>query len=205
MGSYRLGMITVEDEEVGTLDLEGDGFAAAGELSTLLTNFTIHRLFGLNKAEISAAGTLVDEYRAALRMVYGDGHWIPPSLDPRTSAARAQLAADAEQLLGKDRFARLQRLSWRILDGSALADDEVAGLLTLSPSQRAEILSMAALAEAENQQVLRSVSHLRQPRLATDRPIADAGRAAAKDSDARLRDVLTLEQRRQFDQIKAVQ
>jgi hypothetical protein len=134
--------------------------------------------------------------------VYGGGHWQPPLLDPQTRAARDQLASRTEQLVGAERFARLKRLSWRILDGTALVDDEVAGLLQLTPSQRTAIAAAAQQAEDDNQRVLRSMSHVRQARPASHQPIEDAGRAAAEDSDARLRALLTPQQREQFEQIK---
>ena len=171
-------------------------------MSTLLVSPAVARYLGLSESEAGAARAIVDEYRAALGAVYGDGHWKSPLLDPQARAARDRLASRAEQLLGADRFARLKRLSWRILDGTALVDDEVAALLQLTPSQRTAIAAAAQQAEDDNQRVLRSMSHVRQARLASHQPIEDAGRAAAQDSDARLRALLTPQQREQFEQIK---
>jgi hypothetical protein len=145
---------------------------------------------------------MVDEYRTALGRTYGGGDWSPPGLDPRTRADRDRLASRAEQLLGVDRFARLQELSWRILDGTALADDDVATLLQLAPAQRTAIEAAARQAEGDNQRILRSMSHVRQARLASREPTEDRGRAAGQESDARLRALLTPEQRERFEQIK---
>ena len=69
MSSYRLGTI-IQDEEAGELVLDGDGFAAAGELSTLLVSPAVGRYLGLSESEAEAARPIVDEYRAALRALY---------------------------------------------------------------------------------------------------------------------------------------
>jgi hypothetical protein len=202
MSSFRLGTITIQDDAAGELVLDGDGFAAAGELSSLLASQAVARYLGLSDPEAAAARTIADEYRAALGAVYGKGEWKPPSLDPRTRAVHDHLASRAGQLLGAERLARLKRLSWRILDGTALIDDEVAALLQLTPAQRGALAAAAEEAEQDNQRTSRAASHVRQSRLASQQPLVDAWRAAARDTDERLRAVLTPQQRESFARIK---
>lgn len=202
MSAYRLGRITVQDEQAGTLVLEGDGYAAAGEISTLLVNPDVVAFLGMTEDEQKAARAIVDTYRRSLQQLYSSGEWKPPSLDPRARSARAELAAGVERLLGATRTSRLQPLSWRLRGGDALVDEEVASRLQLTDAQRVAIAAAAARAEEENQRALKSISHVRQGRLTSPQPLEEAGRDASRVADERLLALLTPEQREQFEEMK---
>jgi len=202
MGTYRLGTITVQDEEAGALVLDGDGFAAAGEIATLLTNAAVGKYLGLSESEMKRARELVDDYRSALTKLYADGHWVPPSLDPQARTAREHFASGVERLLGPERAARLKRLSWRIRGGTALVDDDVAETLQLTPLQRTSIAEAAQQSEQENQRLLQSIGHARQGRLMSHRPLEEAGQDAARAADEHLTALLTPEQRERFELMK---
>jgi hypothetical protein len=199
MCAYRLGTITVQDEYAGSLVLEGDGFAAAGEISTLLVNPAVARYLGLSTTDAQSAQQIVSAYRQTLTDLYRGGAWAAPSLDPHAAPARAQLRAQTQRLLGPQRAAALDQLSWRVRDGFALVDDDVAETLRLTPAQRTAIAEAAKEGERDNQDVLRSIG---RGRLATHQPIEDAGHDASDRSSARLLALLTAEQRHQFDRMK---
>ena len=202
MSAYRLGRITVQDEQAGKLVLEGDGYAAAGEISTLLVNPDVAAFLGMTEDEQKAARAIVDTYRRSLQQLYSSGEWKPPSLDPRARSARAELAAGVERLLGAKRTSRLKQLSWRLRGGDALVDEEVASRLQLTDAQRVAIAEAAARAEEENQRALKSISHVRQGRLASPQPLEEAGRDASRVADERLLALLTPEQRERFEEMK---
>jgi hypothetical protein len=199
MCAYRLGTLNVHDEQAGSLALEGDGFAAAGEISTLVANPGVVKYLGLSDSEARQAQELVAAYRQALQDIGQSAQWTPPSLDTRAAPARTELAARVAQLLGPERDAALRRLSWRIRDGFALVDDDVASALELTPEQRAAVAEAARTAEHDNQAVLRSVA---PRRLGTHQPIEDAGREATSTSSERLRAILTPEQQSRFERMK---
>jgi hypothetical protein len=202
MSAYRLGSITVQDKQAGTLVLEGDGYAAAGEINTLLVNPGVAAFLGMSQDEQNAARALVDTYRRALQQLYSTGEWKPPSLDPGARSARAELAAGVERLFGPERAARLKQLSWRLRGGDALLDEEVASRLQLTDAERAAIAEAATRAEEENQRALKSISHVRQGRLASPQPLEESGRDASRVADERLLVLLTPEQRERFEEMK---
>jgi hypothetical protein len=199
MCAYRLGTLNFHDEQAGSLVLEGDGFAAAGEIGTLVANPGVAKYLGLSESDERRARELVDAYRQALQNIGQSGRWTPPSLDERAAPARTELAAQVAQLLGPERDAALRRLSWRVRDGFALVDDDVASALELTPEQRAAVADAARKAEQDNQAVLRTVT---PRRLATHQPIEAAGREATSASSGRLRAILTPEQQSRFERMK---
>jgi hypothetical protein len=213
VSAYRLGRLHVEDEHAGPLVLEGDGFAAAGEISTLLINDAVAKYLGFSDAEVRRAREMVDAYRSALSQIYSDGSWMAPSLDERTSQPRAHLAHEVGDLIGAGRMRRLKALSWRILDGYALTDHELATRLDLTSAQQAAIATAARNAEDDNQRVVKSISHVRSAprppagtgRLASPQPVEDAARDAGRVSNEQLLSVLTPDQRQRFDELKREQ
>jgi len=210
MSGYRLGQIRIEDEHAGSLDLEGDGFAAAGELSTLLPNGTVAKYLGLSDEEARKAQEIAESYRSSLTGLYGTSDaWVPPSLDDRAQAAQRRLSTAVEDLLGAERASRLKALSWRLLDGFALVEPEVAATLGLTAAQRIAIKDAAREEEQNNQRVLDSTSRGRPPhqsdgrgRPTSHQPIEDAGRDVVRRGSERLLSLLTPEQRQRFDAIK---
>jgi hypothetical protein len=199
MCAYRLGTLRFDDEQAGPLELEGDGFAAAGEISTLVANPSVSRFLGLSDDELRRARELVEGYRQKLQQLYQDGQGTPPPLDPRAAQAQRELAAQVDRLFGPERAAALRRLSWRIRDGFALLDADVASALALTPAQRATIAEAARRAEEDNQRILDTISHVR---LKGHQPIEDAGRDAVSTSSDRLKAVLTPEQLTRFERMK---
>ena len=53
--AYRLGELRVDDPETGELRVKGDGYAAAGELVTLIVSPEVHRLLDMTDDEIAGA------------------------------------------------------------------------------------------------------------------------------------------------------
>jgi hypothetical protein len=209
VSGYRLGQIRIADAQAGPLDLDGDGFAAAGETITLLPNSSVAKYLGLSAEEERKAREIVDAYRSALtRVSSASDAWVPPSLDDRARAARTDLARAVEELLGAERASRLTALSWRVRDGFALVDDDVATQLGLTAAQRKTIREAAAEEEQNNQRVLHDLSRGRpqgqagRTRPASHQPIEDAGRDFVRRGSERLLSLLTPEQRQRFDAMK---
>lgn len=208
MSGYRLGQIHIEDAHAGALDLEGDGFAAAGETVTLLPNAAVARYLGLSDEEARQAREIVASYRSALTRLYSASNsWVPPTLDERARSAQADLATAVAALLGAERTARLNALSWRVRDGFALVDAEVATRLGLTAAQRSAIAAAAADEEQNNQRVLRNQPGGRprsdgRGRPTSHQPIEDAGRDFVRRGSERILSLLTPEQRQRFDAMK---
>ena len=201
MSPFRLGRITVQDEQAGSLELEGDGYAAAGEIATLLVSPGVVGFLSMTGDEQKAAGALVETYRRSVQQL-SDGHSTPPSLNPKVRPARTALADGVRRVLGQERAARLDQLSWRIRGGDALVDEEVAERLQLTDAQRAAIAETAAQLEQENQRLLSTISHVRQGRLASHQPLEDPAEQARRVADERLLGLLSAEQRRLFDSMR---
>jgi hypothetical protein len=193
--AYRLDELGLNDPEAGTIRLRGDGFAAAGEPLTLLENADVHRFLGLSKDEIVRAGEIAARYRAALKEVYAGGTWQPPQLDPAADKARADLARAALALLGRDRFDRFERLSWRIRGADALIDDRVAAALHLTATQRQQLAEAARHNETEQAKGLDTISHVR---LRDHRSLQESGVAAHDAGGERLLRILSPAQQKAF-------
>jgi hypothetical protein len=189
------------DPLAGSLEIEGDGFAAAGEMVTLVVVSEVQQFLGMTHNEIAAARRTVSEYREAVSALYaGAGQRSP---DPRNIGHLARQAAEAlSTLLGEDRFRRLRALSWRVLDGDALLDDDVAALIDLSPRQRVEL---AALAETNAREADSTFKEFSRARLANVDEVHE--RAAAEDASRsrRLLDLLSPAQRRRFELLQREQ
>lgn len=202
MSPYRLDRLHVQDEEFGPLVLRGDGFAAAGELPTLLANDDVIRALGLSDDERREAGEIVATFRERLSGLYAGGQNVPASLDPRARPLKTHLEEETARRFGTDRLERLKRLSWRIRGGEALHDSDVAEALHLTPEQRTAIGEEMGRAESDAARILRGVSHVRDARLSGPQSLETAGRAALRDSSERLMAVLTAEQRDAFEVLR---
>lgn len=197
--AFRRGTRRLVDPLAGPLALTGDGFAAAGELVTLVVTPEVQRFLEMTPAEIDAARRAVEAYRAALTALHADA--APAGPDPRDTRDAARHASAALQaIVGGNRFTRLRALSWRVLGGDALLDDDVATLLELSPEQRA---ALASLAQANEQQTADAFKEYSRARLAS---VDDLHARIAADDAARSRsllDRLTPAQRLRFEQLQA--
>jgi hypothetical protein len=195
--AHREGRLRVSDPLVGRFDVEGDGFAAAGELVSLIVSPEVQRALRLTDKETAAAKGIVSEYRTSMERAHAGGQ---PS--PATTAAIRQVAAEAlRTALGAGTFDGLQRLSWRIQGGEALLDPFVIERLNLSAAQRQAIAEIAAENERARREALTVFSRARLANLDPMRTEAAAGEATGA---ARLIEVLTPQQRVRFDELQDV-
>src|SRR5918998_5712879 len=111
--AYRAGELRIDDPEAGELRVTGDGYAAAGEVVTLLVSPDVHLLLGMSGEEVARAAEIERRYREALRQRYSGGQWRPPHVDPPALPARQEVERETGRLLGSERAALLRRLSWR--------------------------------------------------------------------------------------------
>ena len=197
--AYRLGKLRFDDPEVGAVTIEGDGFAAAGELVTLIVSPEVQRHLDMSADEVAAAIDIVTGYRDALKRAYAGGDWKPTQIDPAARPARLEVASRIERLLGPDRARRLERLSWRIRGGDALLDDDVAAALQLTADQRRALAGAAAANEGDHQKIL---DELRSVRLQDPSVLQDRGTEAHQAGQERLLAVLTAEQRQRFGRLQ---
>lgn len=197
--AYRLDLLSVDDPDAGRVTVRGDGFAAAGEIATLLVSPEVQRYLEMTPDEVAQASAITDEYREALKRLYQGGTWTPPSLDPAARRAREALSDAIAKLLGGDRTQRLKRLSWRIRGGDALLDDDVVEALQLSADQRRRVADVAAANENDHARVLRELSAVR---LRDSAALQDRGSRAHDAGSARLLALLTPEQRQVFTRLQ---
>jgi hypothetical protein len=196
---FRRGTRHFVDPLAGPLELEGDGFAAAGELVTLVVAPQVQRFLGMTADETAAAHRASSDYREALSAL--NARSDPASVDPQdTGRVARQASDDLRAVLGRDRFQRLRELSWRVLEGDALLDDDVAAQLELTPKQRADLAAMAEINAREAAVAFREFS---RARFANVDQLHE--RAAVEDAtrSRRLLDLLSPAQRRRFEQLQA--
>ena len=203
--AYRAGELRVDDPEAGELRVTGDGYAAAGEVVTLLVSPDVHLLLGMSGEEVARASEIERRYREALRQLYSGGQWRPPPVDPAALPARQEVEREVERLLGEERAARLRRLSWRVRGGDALLDEDVADVLRLTGEQRRLVATVAEQNEAEYTRVLAESSAVRSR--GAQRSGDSAGfQGRVRDADAagsaRLLELLTPEQRECFTRLQ---
>jgi DNA-binding Lrp family transcriptional regulator len=204
--AYRAGELRVDDPEAGELRVTGDGYAAAGEVVTLLVSPDVHLLLGMSEEEVARAAQIERRYREALRQLYSGGEWRPPHADPAALPARQEVEREVGRLLGSERAARLRRLSWRVRGGDALLDEDVADVLRLTGEQRRLVARVAAENEAEYTRVLAESSTVRGR--GVERSSDSAGlqgrvRRTHEAGSARLLALLTPEQRERFTRLQA--
>jgi hypothetical protein len=203
--AYRAGELRVDDPEAGELRVTGDGYAAAGEVVTLLVSPDVHLLLGMSEEEVARASEIERRYRQALRQLYSGGEWRPPHVDPAALPARQEVEREVARLLGGERAARLRRLSWRVRGGDALLDEDVAGALRLTEEQRRLVATAAEENEREYTRVLAESSAVRGR--GAQRSGDSAGlQGRVRDVDAvgsaRLLELLTPEQRELFTRLQ---
>jgi hypothetical protein len=204
--AYRAGELRIDDPSAGELRVTGDGYAAAGEVVTLLVSPDVHLLLGMSGEEVARAAEIERRYRETLRQLYSGGEWRPPHVDPAALPARREVEREVGRLLGEQRAARLRRLSWRVRGGDALLDDEVAGVLGLTADQRRLLATGAEENEREYARVLAEAGAVRSRGAGrSGDPSGLHGRARAADEagSARLLALLTAEQRARFARLQA--
>jgi hypothetical protein len=196
---FRQGQLTWRDPDAGTLELQGDGFAAAGEIVTLVVNPAVQRWLGMSASETAEAARTVDEYRDALRLAHAASD--APAADVSRATARARAAAEARvaALLGEPRLQRVKSLSWRIRDGDALFDAEVGAALGLDPGQQQALEAARQINVRDARESSRDLSSARVSNAAEFEARATAG---ADQRNQRLLAVLTPQQRETFDRLK---
>jgi hypothetical protein len=203
--AYRAGELRIDDPEAGELRVAGDGYAAAGEVVTLLVSPDVHLLLGMSEEEVTRAARIERRYREALRQLYAGGQWRPPQVDPAARSARQEVEREVGRLLGGERAARLRRLSWRVRGGDALLDEDVADVLHLTAEQRRLLATVAADNEREYTRVLAEAGAVRG-RGAQRSSDSSGLRGRARDADdagsARLLELLTPEQRERFTRMQ---
>ncbi|WP_448608635.1 hypothetical protein [Geodermatophilus sp. URMC 60] len=203
--AYRAGELRIDDPEAGELRVAGDGYAAAGEVVTLLVSPAVHLLLGMSEEEVTRAAQIERRYREALRQLHAGGEWRPPHVDPAARSARQEVEREVGRLLGGERAARLRRLSWRVRGGDALLDEDVADVLHLTGEQRRLLATVAEENEREYTRVLAEVGAVRGR--GGQRSGDSSGlRGRARDADdagsARLLELLTPEQRERFTRMQ---
>jgi hypothetical protein len=203
--AYRAGELQIDDPEAGELRVTGDGYAAAGEVVTLLVSPDVHLLLGMSGEEVAGASEIDQRYRAVLRHVYASGEWRPPSVDPAAQPARDEVEREVGRLLGSERAARLRRLSWRVRGGDALLDEALADVLDLTEEQRRRVATVAEENEAEHARVLAEYSAVRgrgAGRSSDSSELLGRARDADAAGSARLLALLTPEQRLRFARLQ---
>jgi hypothetical protein len=204
--AYRSGELRLGDPGAGRLRVTGDGYAAAGELVTLIVSPDVQRFLGMSDDEVARASEIDRRYREALRRTYAGQAWRPPHLDPAALPARQEVERQVERLLGAERTARLHRLSWRVRGGDALLDEDVAGVLRLTEEQRRQVATVAEENEREYTRVLAGSSAVRGregQRTGDSAGFADRVADADEAGSARLLALLTPGQQEQFTRLKA--
>ena len=203
--AHRAGELRIDDPEAGELRVAGDGYAAAGEVVTLLVSPDVHLFLRMSDEEVTRAARIEQRYREALRHLYAGGQWRPPQVDPAARSARQEVEREVGRLLGGERAARLRRLSWRVRGGDALLDEDVADVLHLTAEQRRLLATVAADNEREYTRVLAEAGAVRGRGAQRSRDSSGL-RGRARDADhagsARLLELLTPEQRERFTRMQ---
>jgi len=198
--AYRFGRLTVRDPVFGPLQLEGDGFAAAGEPVRLALNRAVQERLGLSASAALEAQAIWQRYKEALDADYAEG--TPAESFPRERVARrgrAEAEAALARLLTSSTYRRLQELSWRIRGGDALLDDEVAEALALTDEQREALARMAGTSATEMQQFYRDISAAR----VAEADFQERASRQTEGASERLLSVLTPEQLKAFSEMRA--
>jgi hypothetical protein len=189
----------VNDPAAGPLEIEGDGYAAAGEPVTLVRVPAVRDYLHLTPDEARDLDASVVRFRGAVQQVHARKAVTPPR-DPDVLAVRRETEREIAARIGAERWQQLLRLSWRIRDADALLDPEVADALRIGAEQRARLEALHAEGEKNASDVLREFSNVR---LRSNAPIEARGIEYEHDQHERLRDVLTPAQRAAFDRLKS--
>jgi hypothetical protein len=194
---FRRGRLPVDDPEFGRFEVEGDGFSAAGELSSLVVVPEVQSPLGLSPDQRQQLVDTVADYRQALSAAYEQSGLV--SRDSATSA-RHEAEVHIVRILGEAAAARLKRLSWRILNADALFDAEVADALALLPATRQGLIAARAERDRRARDVERNISGAR---FTTHEAYADQLLATLRLADETILSVLAPEERRAFDALTA--
>jgi hypothetical protein len=198
--AYRLGRLRVHDPEIGPLELQGDGYAAAGELVTLVAEPGVQRWLGMTADEAREAVQVVDAYRQEVSAAYASGEWLPPHRHAGAGQARAKAEARIATLLGDDRARRLARVSRRLRGADSLLDEDVAAAIGLSAAQRQALLAAMDENEAARAQLFRE---LRPLRLESPADLEERGKRDEESGAERLFALITAPQREAFERLRA--
>lgn len=198
MAAYRFGRVRVTDPIAGELILEGDGFAAGYDPIRLAVDETVQRHLALSADQRQRASEIWQAHRAALDAAHAEDA-SPVSLEQARLRSATRSRAALESVLGDTRYAKLQRLAWRIRGGDALRDPAVAAALALTEAQKTQVEALAQEADASLEELRRE---LQRVRLAAH---AFEGRILAHERQAseRLLAVLSESQRQRFDEMTA--
>lgn len=192
--AYRFGRLTVRDPEFGSLELEGDGFAAAGEAIRLVLDPAVQKQLGLSDDAARAAEAIWRRYQQEVSADHDAAEdaaaGAPPVPRRRTDAEGA-----LSRLLPAPAYRRLQELSWRIRGGDALLEEDVARALGLSAAQREELTRLAGENEEGSRELYRGMAGAR----VTEAAFRERARHHAEAASERLLAVLTPEQAKAFD------
>jgi hypothetical protein len=192
---FRRGRLTVDDPIFGRLQVEGDGFSAAGELASIVPLTLVQKGAALTAEQSKELTNIVHRYRDALTALYREQD---PDLAARAQALRRVSEAEMSEVLGAA-AAAIKKLSWRIRNGDALLDEEVCRALGLSEEQRHEL----ARIQAENRQAASGASHdARGARYSTPAAFEAVARSAHAEEDERLLSILSSSQRMAFEALK---
>ena len=197
--AYRLGPLNVYDPDLSTLELTGDGFAAAGELVTVVVDATVQNRLELTADEVRLAREIVEAYRHDVERAYATGDWLAPHRHPAVRRAQAEAEAKIATLLGPHRMQRLKQASWRARNADALLDDDVANALELSEQQRQALLAVMDVNESEKTKIFEEIRHLR---LRTTERLQELALQYEETGAERLLAVLTTQQRQAFERLK---
>jgi hypothetical protein len=205
--AFRAGELRVDDPEAGPLRVSGDGYAAAGELVTLVVSPDVQRFLGMTDDEVAEVSEIDRRYRRTLRDVYAAGAWRPPHVDPAARPAQQEVERAVEGLLGTERTERLRRVSRRIRGGDALLDPDVADAVRLTVRQRERLAQAAEENEREYTRVLSGTGAVRTrgaDRLGDPSVLREQAARAHAAGSSRLQELLTAEQRERLADLGAV-
>jgi hypothetical protein len=196
---FRLGRLTVDDPEFGRLEVEGDGFSAAGELPTLVTILAVQRQTGVTAEQSDRIARIIREYRDAVSVLFAQERSHPRSREAGMEQLRADTANRLEEVLGQPIANRLKRVSWRIRNADALFDRDLAAAIGLTPAQLEQLARIRRANTLEASAATREVNRAR-----FKAPTAFAQRAAGAQGsgDERLLAILTPEQLDAFERLK---
>jgi len=193
---FREGALPVDDPECGRIVVEGDGYAAAGELVTLVVVAEVLRCLGLMPDQVSELARVVADYRAALSRLARNGE---EAGDQAVARVRADSEREIERIVGPAVTARLRRLSWRIRNGDALLDPDVSASLELAPETQQALVA----ARQENRRIAGAANReISRARFVTQGVYGEHALTTHQGADERLLALLTSDQRAAFERLK---
>jgi hypothetical protein len=196
---FRLGRLAVDDPEFGPLEVEGDGFSAAGELPTIVTTPAVQRQIGFTTEQSDRIARIVREYRDAVSVLFAQERSHPSSREARMEHLRADANSRLAVVLGQQIADRLKRLSWRIRNADALLDRDVAVPIGLTAAQLEGLARIRRANRLEASAAMREVNRARFKDPTAFEQRASQGHGSG---DERLLAILTPEQLGAFERLK---